>query len=85
MAYFKHVAPSFERVAASSKRAAASFKRVAPSFKPVAAFSKVQQHGEVSIINFTFILILFLLVFSDAIHSFSVSINHLLCFYISAF
>ena len=60
MTYFKGVAPSFERVAASSKRVAASFKRVAASFKRVASFSKVQQHGEVSIINFTFILILFL-------------------------
>ena len=30
------------------------------SFKRVAAFSNVQQHGEISIIHFTFILILFL-------------------------
>ena len=35
-------------------------KRVAASFKRVAAFSNVQQHAEISIIHFTFILILFL-------------------------
>ena len=35
-------------------------KRVAASFKRAAAFSNVQQHGEISIIYFTFILILFL-------------------------
>ena len=32
---------------------------MAASFKLVAAFSNVQQHGEISIIDFTFILILF--------------------------
>ena len=35
-------------------------KRVAASFKRVAAFLNVQQHGKISIIHFTFILILFL-------------------------
>ena len=35
-------------------------KHVAASFKCVAAFSNVQQHGEISIIHFTFIVILFL-------------------------
>ena len=35
-------------------------KSVAASFKRIAAFSNVQQHGEISIIHFTFILILFL-------------------------
>ena len=35
-------------------------KRVAASFKRVTAFSNVQQHAEIIIIHFTFILILFL-------------------------
>ena len=60
---------------------------MAVSFKRVAAFSNVQQHGEISIIHlsYTFTLILFLPCFFDVIHSFSMSLNHLLCFYISVF
>ena len=60
-------------------------KHVATSFKCVGTFSNVQQHGEISISHFTFIVIFFYLVFSDAIHSFNVFINHLLCFQISVF
>ena len=60
-------------------------KHVVASFKCVGTFSNIQQHGEISISHFTFIVIFFYLVFSDAIHSFSVFINHLLCFCISVF
>ena len=62
-------------------------KRVAAFFKRVAAFSNVQQHGE--IINhtfFTFIVILFLPCSFWCYPPFRcVFINHVLCFYISVF
>ena len=57
---------------------------MAASFKRVSAFSNVQQHGEISILHSTFILILFLHCLY-CLYSFSVSINHLFCFYISVF
>ena len=60
-------------------------KHVAASFKRATAFSNMQQHGEISIIHFTFIVILFLPCLFWCYRLFQCVYNYLLCFYISPF